>query len=105
MSYCGMSTCLDLIEKEFVDLTTPPDPLTLDGAVLGCGLPPRAQPLDELRVFLLKRQSTWLTKDAVWHELVRRAHEQPTPWIIAAAGKRNPRFEQHAREHRGRLSG
>jgi len=90
MSYCGISTCLDLIEKEFVDLTKPPDPLTLDGVALGCGLPARAEPLDELRVFLLKRQTTWLTKDTAWQELVRRAHQQPTPWIIAAAGMMMP---------------
>lgn len=105
MSYCGISTCLDLIEKEFVDLTAPPDPLTLDGSELGCGLPPRAEPLDELRVLLLKRQTTWLTKDTVWKELVRRAHEQPTPWVIASAGMMIPGMKHIAGKLGGRYPG
>jgi hypothetical protein len=105
MRHDGMRTCLDLIEKEFIDLTTPPDPLALDGSELGCGLPPRAEPLDELRVLLLKRQTTWLTKDAVWQELVRRAHERPKPWAIAAAGMMLPGLKHIAGKLNARYPG
>lgn len=83
-------SCLDVVERRFAELTTFPNALALDGVRLGCGLPSRLEPLDEIRVLLLKRQTTWLTKDAVWKELVRRAHEEPEPWIMAAAGMMVP---------------
>lgn len=48
------------------------------------------QPLDEVRVLLLKRQTSWVTKDAVWQELVRRAHAEPEPWTTVAAAMMMP---------------
>jgi hypothetical protein len=81
-----MPSNLDVVERHFTTLTGGPCPLALDGARLGCGLPPKQMPLDELRVMLLKRQTSWLTKNAAWQELVRLAHAQPDPWIMAAAG-------------------
>jgi hypothetical protein len=47
-------------------------------------------PLDEVRVLLLKRQTTWVTKDAVWQELGKRAHTTPAPWTMVAAGMMMP---------------
>lgn len=83
-------SCLDLIECRFDLLTSQPRPLVIDGGPLGCGLPDRPIPLDELRIMLLKRQTAWLTKDAAWQELVRRAHAQPEPWVTAATGMMLP---------------
>jgi hypothetical protein len=64
--------------------------LTLDCATLGCGLPPQEMSLDEVRVLLLKRRTSWVTKDAVWQELVRQAHAAPEPWTTVAAGMMMP---------------
>ncbi|GGU87872.1 hypothetical protein GCM10010178_91930 [Lentzea flava] len=52
-------------------MTAGPQPLTLDCAALGYGLPNEALPLDQVRVLLLKRQTSWVSKDAMWHELGR----------------------------------
>jgi hypothetical protein len=81
---------LDVIEQRFLALTAGPQPLTLDCAALGCGLPAEEKPLDEVRVLLLKRQTCWVTKDAVWQELVKRAHTMPEPWITVAAAMMMP---------------
>jgi hypothetical protein len=94
---------LDVIERRFLTMTAGPHPLTLDCAALGCGLPAEEMALDDVRVLLLKRRTSWVTKDAVWQELVRRAHASPEPWTTVAAammmpglkhigGKLGPRF-------------
>lgn len=46
--------------------------------------------MDEVRVLLLKRQTSWVTKDAVWQELIRRAHATPEPWTTVAAAMMMP---------------
>ncbi|MGI6872410.1 hypothetical protein [Amycolatopsis sp. 3B14] len=79
-----------MIERRFLAMTAGPQPLTLDCAALGCGLPAEVLPLDEVRVRLLKRQTSWVTKDAVWQELVRRAHAEPEPWTTVAAAMMMP---------------
>ena len=81
---------LDVIEQRFLAMTAGPDPLTLDCAALGCGLPAEEVALDDLRVLLLKRRTSWITKDTVWQELVRRAHASPEPWTIVAAAMMMP---------------
>jgi hypothetical protein len=81
---------LDVIERRFLAMTGGPSPLTLDCAVLGCGLPAEELPLDDVRVLLLKRRTSWVAKDAVWQELVRRAHASPEPWITVAAAMMMP---------------
>lgn len=40
---------LDVIERRFVAMTAGPQPLTLDCAALGCGLPDEELPLDRRR--------------------------------------------------------
>ncbi|SDM82549.1 hypothetical protein [Allokutzneria albata] len=89
---------LDVIEHRFLQLAAQPNALTLDGAVLGCGIPPQPQPLDLLRNLLLKPRTTWLTKEAVWRELVRRAHMEPEPWMTATAGMMCPGLKGIARK-------
>ncbi|WP_285752088.1 hypothetical protein [Lentzea sp. NBRC 105346] len=79
-----------MIERRFVAMTTGPNPLTLDCATLGCGLPVEVMPLDQVRVLLLKRRTSWVTKNAVWQELVKRAHATPEPWTTVAAGMMIP---------------
>lgn len=81
---------LDVIERRFLALTAGSRPLALDCAALGCGLPQRDMPLDEVRVLLLRRRTSWVSKDAVWQELVRRARAVPEPWTTVAAGMMMP---------------
>ncbi|GGU86505.1 hypothetical protein [Lentzea flava] len=86
-------------------MTAGPQPLTLDCAALGCGLPNEALPLDQVRVLLLKRQTSWVSKDAVWHELVRRAHATPEPWTIVAAAMMMPGLKHIAGKLNSRFCG
>lgn len=81
---------LDLIERRFLEMTAGPQPLTLDCAALGCGLPAEELPLDAVRVLVLKRGTSWVTKDAVWRELVQRAQSEPEPWSTVAAAMMMP---------------
>ncbi|MEV0699082.1 hypothetical protein AB0I53_14355 [Saccharopolyspora sp. NPDC050389] len=89
-------TALEAVERRFNELTAAPAPLALDGCTIGHGLPPRSIPLDELRIILLKRQTSWHAKDAAWTELVRRAQEQGEPWITAAMGMMMPALKKIA---------
>lgn len=81
---------LDLIERRFLAMTAGSRPLALDCAALGSGLPAKEMALDEVRVLLLKRRTSWVTKDAVWQELVKQAHATPEPWTTVAAGMMMP---------------
>jgi hypothetical protein len=44
-----------VIEQRFLAMTAGPQPLTLDCAALGCGLPDLELALNQVRVLLLKR--------------------------------------------------
>ncbi len=86
---------LDIVERRFLALASPPASLTVDGAALGNGLPAREIGLDELRGLLIGRQASWQTIQAVWQELVRRAHDgygetDPGTWVMVAAGMMRP---------------
>lgn len=98
---CPSQSCLDLVEHHFATLTGGARPLSLDGDRLHCGLPHRPVPLDELRRRLLKPGISPLTKNAAWAEIVRKAHAQPDPWVMAAAGMLIPGLKRIG----GKLSG
>lgn len=89
-------TSLQVIERQFNELTAQPAPLSLDGCRIGLGLPPRLIPLDELRITLLKRQTSSQLKDAVWRELAQRAQEKGDPWTTAAIGMMMPALKRIA---------
>jgi hypothetical protein len=77
---------LDVLETTFRLLTTGPDPLALDGHTLGCGLPARPIPLDELRSILLHPSTSFPARDAALGELVRRAQTHGGAWTVGLAG-------------------
>lgn len=77
---------LDVLETSFRVLTTGPDPLTLDGRALGCGLPARPLPLDELRSVLLHPTTGFAARDAALGELVGRAQTRGGAWTVGLAG-------------------
>lgn len=81
---------LDVIERRFLAMAAEPRPLVLDCAELGCGLPAEEMPLDQVRVLLLKRRTSWISKNAVWQELVRQSHTKPEPWTTVAAAMMMP---------------
>jgi hypothetical protein len=105
MFYHDQPSTLDIVERRFVELTKPPIALSLDCSALGCGLPEGLMCLDELRILLLKHRTTWVTKDAVWQELVRRAHAEPEPWVMAAAGMLVPGLKRIAGRFSNRYPG
>jgi len=77
---------LDVLETTFRLLTSGPDPLALDGAVLGRGLPARPIPLDELRSILLHPSTGYAARDAAVGELVGRAQAHGGAWTVGLAG-------------------
>ena len=76
---------LDTLEAAFTLLITGPQPLALEGAAIGHGLPRRPIPLGELRVMLLRRSLSYPARDAAVAELVRRAKSNPE-WMVGLAG-------------------
>ncbi|WP_125791689.1 hypothetical protein [Amycolatopsis sp. WAC 01376] len=96
---------LDVIEQRFLALAAEPRALTLDCAAIGCGLPAEAKSVDEVRVLLLKRQTSWVTKNAVWQDLVRRAHATPEPWTIVATAMMMPGLKHIGGKLRARYPG
>lgn len=91
---------LDTLDDAFRLLVTGPDPLTLDGAVVGRGLPARAIPLDELRSILLHPSCGFAARDAALAVLVRRAHAGEPAWKVGLAGVLLPGLRRTA----GRLA-
>lgn len=74
---------LDQAEAAFRLLVTGPDPLTIDGAVIGCGLPRRRIPLDELGC-MLRHPSASAARDPAWRQIIQHARTGRPEWAIAA---------------------
>jgi hypothetical protein len=77
---------LEVLDAAFASLVDGPDPLSLDGAALGHGLPRRAIPLGELKSILLHPSTGYPAREAAWAELVTRARSAGPSWTIGAAG-------------------
>jgi hypothetical protein len=91
-------TSLQTVEATFYLLTTGPTPLSLDGAVIGHGLPARAIPLQELRAILLHPASSRACRDAAWRHLIESARTRGSAWTIGAAGVALPALRKMATE-------
>lgn len=77
---------LNEAENAFRLLSTGPEPLAVDGAVLGHGLPARLVPLRELRSVLLHPATSHAAREAAWRVLVRKAQEDGAVWVVGAVG-------------------
>ncbi|GGK43769.1 hypothetical protein GCM10010124_40710 [Pilimelia terevasa] len=77
---------LDQIRARFELLSAGPDPLTVDGAALGHGLPPRRIGLPELTAILLHPATSFAARDAVWRNLIDRARTGGPGWVVGAVG-------------------
>ena len=91
---------LDMVDKTFRLLVSEPDPLAVDGAQIGHGLPPRPVPLDELRDMLLHPSLTYGARDVIWRALVGMARSDNPAWLVGATGIALPALRQLA----GRLA-
>ncbi|MBD2896236.1 hypothetical protein amrb99_51800 [Actinomadura sp. RB99] len=94
---------LDVAETTFALLTRGPAPLSVDGAVLGCGLPARKIPLDELRAILLHPATGHHTRDIVWKELIERARRKGSSWVMGCVGIALPGLKAVVRDRLRRL--
>lgn len=91
-------SALDGVESAFRMLFTGPEPLAVDCARIGRGLPRRRVPLVELRDVLLDRSTTEAAREAVWRQLVLAAQTSDPAWIIGAVGVAMPGLRKAAGE-------
>ena len=81
---------LHAAQTSFHYLMSGPCPLTIDGTVLGHGLPARLIDLGEVKDLLLDRQASDALKDVVWAELVRQARAEGPAWVVGCLGVAMP---------------
>lgn len=91
---------LDTLDDAFALLVAGPYPLALEGAAIGCGLPARPIPLDELRSILLHPSCSFAARDAALTALVHRARMGEPAWTVGLAGVLLPGLRRTA----GRLT-
>lgn len=92
-----MARPFDTLEQSFRLLTATPDPLALDGRLLGHGLPARPIPLDELRRLLLSPSVGFAARDAALTALVARAKTDGGAWMVGLAGLLLPGLRRRTR--------
>ena len=91
-------TSLETVVTTFRALTTGPGPLSLDGKVVGHGLPRRRIRLDELRSILCHPATDRACRDAAWRHLVHAARTHGPAWVVGAAGVGMPALRKMAGE-------
>src|SRR4051812_21524896 len=91
------TSALKVAQYTFTRSATEPTRLVLDGAELGDELPPGRLLLLPLRDLLLRPQTSPATRDAVWRELIRRAREDRSSWLVAAMGMAMPGLRRAVR--------
>ncbi|HEY3036793.1 MAG TPA: hypothetical protein VGJ54_19315 [Streptosporangiaceae bacterium] len=79
-------TLLDDIEHRFRLLARGPAPLSVDGRLLGHGLPRRVIALPELAAILMHPSCGYLARDTVWRLLVNNARSGAPQWRAGAVG-------------------
>ena len=91
-------TSLDSVASAFWLLTHGPDPLSVDGAEVGHGLPRRRIPLPQLRAMLLHPSTSRECRDAAWRLIVLNARAGTPAWVVGAAGVALPALSKIARD-------
>lgn len=87
---------LRVAEDAFRVLVADPTPLSLDGRLVGHGLPRRPMPLDELRAVLLHPATGRTARDTTWRLLVARARADGPAWVVGTVGVALPGLRQAA---------
>lgn len=95
------ASALEMLASAFGLLTTGPRPLSVDGRVVGHGLPHRSIPLPELRAILLHPSTGRGARDAAWRYIIAHARGgsgsaagssngpggvSGAAWVVGAAG-------------------
>lgn len=88
---------LDVAEVTFRLLTAGPEPLSIDGAQIGHGLPARRIPLHELAAILMHPSCSFAASDTVWRLLIDRARTSGPAWVVGAVGVALPGLRAAAR--------
>jgi len=88
---------LDVLETTFRLLTTGPQPLAIDGAEIGHGLPARPIPLHELAAILMHPSCSYAASDTAWRQLIARARTGEAAWVVGAFGVALPGLRGAAR--------
>jgi hypothetical protein len=96
---------LDEIERRFRLLCDGPEPLAVDGAQVGHGLPRRLIPLPELAAILMHPSCRFEARDAVWRLLVTRARTGDAGWTVGAVGVALPGLRRAATRLARRFTG
>ncbi|MGC9667414.1 hypothetical protein ACNTMW_12765 [Planosporangium sp. 12N6] len=91
----------DVAATAFRLLTTGPDPLSIDGAALGGGLPRRRIALSELAAILMHPSCGYAASDRAWRLLIERARTDGSAWVVGAVGVALPGLRQAAYRLRG----
>jgi hypothetical protein len=86
----------DVAANSFRLLTTGPEPLSIDGAALGGGLPARRIVLSELAAILMHPSCGYVTSDRVWRLLIEQARTAGPAWVVGAVGVAMPGLRQGA---------
>jgi hypothetical protein len=86
----------DVAANSFWLLTVGPEPLSIDGAALGGGLPARRIALSELASILMHPSCGYTTSDRVWRLLIEQARTGGPAWVVGAAGVALPGLRQGA---------
>jgi hypothetical protein len=86
----------DVAANTFRLLTTGPQPLSVDGTVLGGGLPRRRIALSELAAILMHPSCGYATSDQMWRLLIEQARTDGSAWVIGAVGVALPGLRQAA---------
>jgi hypothetical protein len=87
---------LDEIEQRFRLLCAGPQPLCVDGAQVGHGLPRRLIPLPELAAILMHPSCGFAARDAAWRLLITRARTGDASWTVGAVGVALPGLRRAA---------
>jgi hypothetical protein len=91
------SSALRVAQYVFTRSVAEPTSLWLDGAAFGGELPSGRLLLLPLRDLLLRPQTSTVTRDAVWRELICRAREDKSSWLVAAMGMAMPGLRRAVR--------
>src|SRR6266508_6447219 len=86
----------DTLETTFRRLTGGPAPLAVDGRRIGRGLPGRAISVRELGGLLVRHSATAGLQRVVLDELVHRAIQGRSGWVVGLAGVLLPGFRRLA---------
>jgi hypothetical protein len=92
------TSALRAAQRTFTLVTAEPTNLYLYGEDFGDELPSGRIALPRLRDLLLAPSTSLPTRDAVWRELIERAREDRSTWVVLAVGMAMPGLRRCLRE-------